>query len=359
MLSLKETIEKNLIYDISSQDKVKDRFDKVAKPLDSLGKFEKLISKIGGIRASADVSINNPVLCVFAADNGIVEEKVSQSDHSVTTECVKNIADYKSVAGVFAKKADAKIKVYDMGIIDDIDHDKYHITNKKIRNGTSNFLKTSAMTREEVIKAIEIGIDAAFSLKEEKADLICIGEMGIGNTTTSSAVIAGLLKMPARDVTGYGAGLSDEGYKRKIEVIDKGIIKYDLYNKDPLTILQNVGGFDIAAMCGMVIGCAVNNIPVILDGLISLTAAYLAKLITGKNIEDFVIASHVGKEKAVKILLERLKLDAVIDADMALGEGTGALLMLILLKTNILVLDDTIRFEDTDIEQYVRLHEES
>ena len=149
MLSLKETIEKNLIYDISSQDKVKDRFDKVAKPLDSLGKFEKLISKIGGIRASADVSINNPVLCVFAADNGIVEEKVSQSDHSVTTECVKNIADYKSVAGVFAKKADAKIKVYDMGIIDDIDHDKYHITNKKIRNGTSNFLKTSAMTREE------------------------------------------------------------------------------------------------------------------------------------------------------------------------------------------------------------------
>ena len=97
MLSLKETIEKNLIYDISSQDKVKDRFDKVAKPLDSLGKFEKLISKIGGIRASADVSINNPVLCVFAADNGIVEEKVSQSDHSVTTECVKNIADYKSV----------------------------------------------------------------------------------------------------------------------------------------------------------------------------------------------------------------------------------------------------------------------
>ncbi len=229
MLSLKETIEKNLIYDISSQDKVKDRFDKVAKPLDSLGKFEKLISKIGGIRASADVSINNPVLCVFAADNGIVEEKVSQSDHSVTTECVKNIADYKSVAGVFAKKADAKIKVYDMGIIDDIDHDKYHITNKKIRNGTSNFLKTSAMTREEVIKAIEIGIDAAFSLKEEKADLICIGEMGIGNTTTSSAVIAGLLKMPARDVTGYGAGLSDEGYKRKIEVIDKGIKKYDLY----------------------------------------------------------------------------------------------------------------------------------
>lgn len=354
MISLKEALEKEYIFDPDFKKKVKINFDKVAKPLDSLGKFEDMLAKIGAIEGKEIPDLDKAVLTVFAADNGIIAEGVSQSDHTVTSACAKNIAAYRSTAGIFAKRAGADIKVIDMGIKDEIDYESTKIINKKVACATRDFVYEPAMTKNEVIKALEIGINLAFDLKNEGYKVICLGEMGIGNTTTSSALCAALLHLNAKEVTGRGAGLSDQGLEKKIMVIDHAINKYDLYDKDPLTTLQYVGGLDIAGMTGMIIGAALSRIPIILDGLISLTAALIAKKICKKNIENFVIGSHVGKERATKLLLSELGIEHIISADLALGEGTGALLCLEMLKTVNMVLDQTIKFNESTIEQYSR-----
>ena len=194
---------------------------------------------------------------------------------------------------------------------------------------------------------------ASKAMKKSGADIIATGEMGIGNTTTSSAVTAALLKCSASQVAGRGAGLDDQGLARKKQVIDEALEKYRLYEADPLTILSTVGGFDIAGLTGICIGGAVFGLPVVLDGVISLTAALLAeRLLPG--VKGYLIPSHKGKEPAAALLLKELGLEAVIDGKMALGEGTGAVMMLGLLELSLSVYRERTSFSDIEIERYKR-----
>ena len=209
------------------------------------------------------------------------------------------------------------------------------------------------MTEEETIRAITAGIDLVYCCKEKGIKILATGEMGIGNTTTSSAVTAALLQCKADEVTGRGAGLSDGGLLRKQHVITEAIRNYDLYRADALTVLKTVGGFDIAGLAGVCMGGAIYHVPIVLDGVISMAAALVAeKILPGTRA--YLLPSHKGKEPAVSLLLKELKMEPVIDGNLALGEGTGAVMMFGLLDMAMNVYNSQVVFSDIQIEQYQR-----
>ena len=326
------------------------RWDNVAKPLNSLGDFERLTARIGAASGSSDICIDKRRVLVFCADNGVVEEGISQSDHSVTTAVARALAEGSSNVNIFAKSVNAETEIYDVGMIDDLDIPNLIVS--KCANGTRNMTKGPAMTKEEAIFAIETGIRAVEKAKADGVDIVVIGEMGIGNTTTSAAVVSVLTNTDAEIVTGRGSGLSDEGLKRKVDVIRKSI---ELNRPDPadgLDVLAKVGGFDIAAMCGVLLGGAAIQFPVILDGLISCAAACCAKMIASESV-DYMIPSHVSNEPAGKSVLSFLGLHGPIDAHLALGEGTGGVMLLPLLDMALKLYYGTHSFENIGIDAYV------
>ena len=227
------------------------------------------------------------------------------------------------------------------------------VLNRKIRRGTGNFSKGPAMTKEETVRAIFAGIEIVEECKKKGYQILATGEMGIGNTTTSSALAAALLKCEADEVTGRGAGLCDEKLQCKKKIITEAVKKYKLYEAEPLTVLQTVGGLDIAGLVGVCIGGGVFHIPIVLDGVISMVAALLSERIVQGTIR-YLIPSHKGKEPAVEKLMKELKLEPVIDGQMALGEGTGAVMMLSLLDIALCVYRERTLFSDIKVEQYER-----
>lgn len=332
--------------------KVLQNWDKIAKPIEGMGRFEGIIAKIGAILGSEIIDIDKKAVVIMCADNGIVSEGVSQSGQEVTLAVAKAMGKGESCVGRMAKAVGADTIPVDMGIY--CEEMIEGLLSKKIRCGTRNFRKEPAMTEEETVQAIAAGIDIAFDCKKAGYKLLATGELGIGNTTTSSAVAAALLKCDVSKVTGRGAGLSDAGLTRKQEVILEAIQKYKLYEADTFTILKTVGGLDIAGLVGLCIGGALCHLPIVLDGVISMVAALLAeRIITGTKA--YYIASHKGKEPAIEIIAKELKLEPVIDGNLALGEGTGAVMMFSLLDTALSVYQNKITFEDMQIEQYERL----
>ena len=352
--------------------KVKEIWDDIAKPLDGLGDFEELFCRIGAIKGSTDLCLSKKALVIMCSDNGIVREGVSQSDSSVTLSVLKNMVRGRSSVAVMAEKNGIDVFVYDVGV--DSDDIPKGCIDRKIGHGTKDFYIEPAMSREETIKAINVGIGAVKECKDNGYDMILTGEMGIGNTTTSSAVSASLLgrikelgkdkkgnelkeisniDLLAEKITGRGAGLDDKKLENKKRIIKEAIKKYSLLNADPLTVLSSVGGFDIAALTGVCIGGALFDIPIILDGVITLTAALTAEELF-PGVKDYLILSHKGKEPASEMIAERLQMKAVIDADMALGEGTGAVMMMSLLEDALSVYKNASRFSEIEVENYLR-----
>ena len=255
---------------------VKKNWDSIAKPLDGMGSFEGLTAQIGAILGNDEIDISGKAVLIMCADNGIVEEGVTQSDQSVTYQVAQSMARKQSSVCRMADSIGAETIPVDIGI-NNIEEDG--VLNKKIRPGTRNFSKEPAMTEEETIRAIETGIELVLVCKSKGYNIIATGEMGIGNTTTSSAIAAALLKCDPQKVTGRGAGLSNHGLSRKQQLVAGAIEKYDLYMADALTILSTVGGLDIAGLTGVCIGGAVYHIPIVLDGVISMAAALVAERI--------------------------------------------------------------------------------
>lgn len=326
-------------------------WDAIAKPIDGLGSFEMLTAQIGAITGNEQPDISKKAVVILCADNGIVEENISQSGQEVTAAVAKSIAGRHSSVCQMAEVAGADVVPVDIGI-----QSKGEISgvrNKKIRCGTRNFLKEPAMTEEETVHAIAVGIEQVSILKEAGYQILATGEMGIGNTTTSSAMAAALLKCEVPLVTGKGAGLSEKGLLHKQEVIGQAIRKYGLYEADAVTILETVGGLDIAGLVGVCIGGAIHRIPIVLDGVISLVAALTAEKIA-PGTKEYLLASHQGKEPATKLLLNALNKEPVLDAHMALGEGTGAVMMFPLLDMALRVYHAGTTFLDIQVEQYQR-----
>ncbi len=334
--------------------KVQENWDSLAKPLDGLGIFEKIFMQIGAVTGDESVPIQKKAVIVMCADNGIVEEGISQSGQEVTYQVAESMGKRKSSVCLMAAQVNAEVIPIDIGIA--AEKTPEGVWNKKVCPGTKNFLKQPAMTEQEALAAIEAGIKSVKKCKEDGVMLFATGEMGIGNTTTSSAVAAALLDCGTADITGKGAGLSDEGLQHKIEVINAAREKYQFDSKETFRILCSVGGLDIAGLCGVCIGGAVYGVPIVLDGVISAVSALVAeRLVPG--VKDFLIASHKSREPAAALILQELGVHPVIDGALALGEGTGAVLMFGLLDTVHAVYDNRTTFSDIRVEAYRRFTE--
>lgn len=331
--------------------RIRENWDKVAKPLDGMGRFETLTAQIGAILGTERPDISRKAVIIMCADNGIVEEGISQSGQEVTHAVAREMAGGISSVGKMAAVIGADTIPVDIGIC----HGEKipGVLDRKIRRGTENFLKKPAMTEEEAVRAVFTGIEIVSDCKKMGYHILATGEMGIGNTTTSSAVTAALLQCDAAEVTGRGAGLDDGGLLRKQQVIREAVEKYSLAGADALDVLKTVGGLDIAGLAGVCIGGALSHVPVVLDGVISMAAALLAERIV-PGTRAYLIPSHKGKEPATKKLMKELCLEPVIDAGMALGEGTGAVMMFSLLDMALAVYHDGTTFSDIQIEQYKR-----
>jgi len=327
--------------------KCSDRFDTVAKPLGGLGAFEGLVSKIGGIQETVDVNIYKRCLLVFCSDNGVVKQNISQSDSSVTLEIAKSLVRGSSSVAVMAKKENCDTYVIDVGMIEDVEG----CIKKKYCYSTNDISDTYAMLRKDTEKIIIDSINMVKELKEKGYKIIATGEAGIGNTTTSAAVASALLDLEPEIVTGKGAGLTTDGLKHKIEIVKRAIDINNPNNDDPIDVLSKLGGGDIVAMTGVFLGGAIYKIPIIMDGVISSVAALCANRLS-PLVKDYIIPSHMSMEPAMKKVCEELELKAVIHADMHLGEGTGAVMMLPLLDLALTVYNDAAKFTDINVEQY-------
>ena len=325
------------------------KWNSIAKPLHSLGKLEEHIIRIAGITGNAEVELKNRALIAMCADNGVVEEGVTQSGQEVTKIVAENFLKEKATASILCKKAGADIFPVDIGIATDST-----ILQLKVMYGTKNMAKEPAMTREQAVQALEVGIHMVEELKEKGYGIVATGEMGIGNTTTSSAVTAVLLEQDPAKVTGRGAGLSGTGLKKKISVIRDAIALHKPKKEDPIDVLAKVGGLDIAGMAGVFLGGAACRIPVVADGFISCVAALCAIRIC-PAVKDYVITSHKSKEPATVMILEALDIPVFLDCDMSLGEGTGAVTIYPILDMALAVYGGMCTFSDNQMENYVPL----
>lgn len=336
--------------DAEAAEEAKKRWASLAKPLGGLGRLEEQIISLAGIYGSARFDIAKRAVLVMCSDNGVVEEGVTQTTSDVTAVVAANFAKGETSVCKMAETVGADVFPIDVGVAADVPG----VRNRKIAYGTKNFAKEPAMTRVQAQKAVGIGIDAVRELSERGYKIIVTGEMGIGNTTTSSAVVSALLDIDAAKVTGRGAGLSTEGLHRKIEVIRHALSLHKPDKNDALDVLSKVGGFDIAAMAGVFIGGALYRVPIVIDGVISAAAALAAQRLA-PGCEDFMLASHSSKESAEEIILNELNKSAVIFADMRLGEGTGGILLLPLLDAALSVYNKMPTFGDIKIEEYREL----
>ena len=357
----KDLFGSKLKYELKKPDetifrKIKENWDSVSKPIDGLGDFEDLLCRLGSIQGTDKPRTKNRTALIFCADNGIIEEGVSQSGKDITLAVAKALGSGISSACHLGAYAGVRILPVDIGI--DSDEKIEGVLDRKVARGTKNFLKESAMTEEETLQAIETGIALVKDLKEDGTDLISTGEMGIGNTTTSTACLAALLKENSDAITGRGAGLDDAGLNRKKAVIAKALETYDFGScKDEkeraFEILRTLGGLDIAALVGTFLGGAIHRVPIVIDGVISATAACLAEAIL-PGTADYMIPSHSGRESGTALALKHLGLKPYLAGNMALGEGTGAIMLFPLLDMVLDYYSTGARFADYEIKEYER-----
>ena len=326
------------------------RWDSIAKPLHSLGKMEKIVMQIAGITGSADVRLDKRALVAMCADNGVVEEGVTQTGQEVTAIVAENFLKGGTSACVMCRQCGTDVFPVDVGMASDTKVP----SDLKVMMGTRNMTKEPAMTYEEAVQGIEAGIEMVRRLKEQGYRLIATGEMGIGNTTTSSAVASVLLNRSVEEMTGRGAGLSGEGLKRKIDAIKRAVKLNEPDPFDPVDVLAKVGGLDIAGMAGVFMGGAVYRIPVVIDGFISCVAALVAQRISPLT-KDYMIASHVSREPAAAMILEALEKEAVLHGEMCLGEGSGAVALFPFIDMGLAVYESMSTFEEIKVEQYEEL----
>lgn len=345
-MTLEEAVKKIQAPDERAMEQCRKRWDSIAKPLHSLGKLEDALVKIAGITGSADIRLDKKALVPMCADNGVVEEGIAQSGQDVTVIVSENFLKKQATASIMCQVAGADIFPVDIGIAQDT-----CLINRKIAYGTKNMTKGPAMTREEALQAIRTGMDMVCELKEKGYQIIATGEMGIGNTTTSSAVAAVLLGEQVEHVTGRGAGLSTEGLTRKIGAIHRAIERNQPNPADGVDVLSKVGGFDIAGLTGVFLGGGIYRVPIVIDGFISAVAALAAAAICPR-VQAYMLASHVSKEPAARMILDRLGLSATLYADMCLGEGTGAVAYFPILDMACAVYNGMSTFQEVNIEEY-------
>lgn len=344
----------DLLRQIKSSDEIaadaaRRHWNSLAKPLGSLGLLEDALVRIAALTGSPRIDLQNRALLVFCADNGVVAQGVTQTGSEITAVVTRALANGESTVCHMAKQAQCRVIPVDVGILDFTGIPG--VLNRRIRNGTEDITQNPAMTREECVSAILTGAKLVQEMQAQGMSLLATGEMGIGNTTTSSAVASVLLGLPAASMTGRGAGLSDAGLMRKIKSIETAIRHHSPNPTDPIDILSKVGGLDLAALCGVFLGGAACRIPVLIDGFISAVAA-LCALRLCPLAHKALLASHVSAEPAGALVLEALRLEPLITARMRLGEGSGAVAAIPLLDMACAVYSSGNTFDHLGMEAY-------
>lgn len=347
--ALAEIIRQIEPADRASRRAAKNRWMQVGKPLFSLGKLEEAVSSIAGMKGTADYELTKKGLLIFCADNGVVREGVTQTGQEVTALVAENFTRHQASVCMMAEVAGVDLFPVDIGMA--VDVPSVTRPGDKIARGTKDFALEPAMTRGEAVQAVLTGIRLVKEKKEAGYDILATGEMGIGNTTTSSAVAAVLLGESVEAVTGRGAGLSTDGLERKRAVIRQGLERHQPDPLDVPDVLSKVGGLDIAGLAGVFLGGALSHIPVVIDGFISATAALCAARMA-PLAADYMLPSHSPKEPGGKLLLNALHLSPFIDCGMCLGEGSGAVAVMPLLDMGLSVYRRMPTFEEIKVEQY-------
>ena len=346
---LQDTLDKIKGPDKKARAEAQIRLDSLTKPLGSLGRLEDIAKQVAGITGRLRPSVDKKAIVIMCSDNGVVEEGVSSCPKSVTASVTQNFMKGITGVNVLSRHSGADIVVVDIGV--DADIQAEGVLNKKIRRGTGNISKGPAMTEKEAVRAIETGIDIVRGLARKGVNLLGTGEMGIGNTTTSSAVAAVLTGKPAASLVGRGSGLSDEGLDNKIRVIERAIEINKPDPSNPIDVLAKLGGFDIAGLAGCYLGAAVSRIPILVDGFIASAAALIATKLK-PEARDFMIASHGSAEPGSSAILEALGLEPLLMLGMRLGEGSGAALAFHIVDAAISAYNNMGTFDDARIEQY-------
>lgn len=326
------------------------RLDSLTKPLGSLGRLEELARQIVGITGKIRPEVKEKVIITMAGDHHVVEEGVSAYPQEVTPQMVLNFVGGGAGINVLARHVGAKIVVVDMGVTTDIDNPK--VINKKVGYGAANIAKGPAMTRAQAIKSIENGIGLVEAEIEGGADIIGTGDMGIGNTTPSSAIVAAITQTPVEKATGKGTGINDKIFENKIEVIERALSLNKPNTNDALDVLAKVGGFEIGGLTGVFLGAAANKKPVVIDGFISGAAALLAFKLK-PEVRDYMIAAHQSVEAGHRIILEEIGLSPLLDLNMRLGEGTGAALGISVIEASVRILNEMATFEEASVSKTV------
>ncbi|MCL2497305.1 MAG: nicotinate-nucleotide--dimethylbenzimidazole phosphoribosyltransferase [Symbiobacteriaceae bacterium] len=323
-----------------------ERLDSLVKPPGSLGRLEDIALQLAAIRGEICYSLGKRCVIIMAADNGVVAEGVSSAPQYITATQTLNFARGITGVAVLAKAFNTDLFIYDVGINGTIDHSG--IYNRKIAFGTGNIAQEPAMTRQEALAALGVGVEAVEVAWQQGYELIGVGEMGIGNTTTAAAVLAALTGAAVEEVTGLGAGLSDEGYRRKQGVIAQALALHQPRCQDPLEVLAKLGGFDLAAMVGVFLGGASRGLPVVIDGFISMVAALVAVRLHPQSW-GYLFPSHASSEPGVKVAAAALGLEPYLPLGMRLGEGSGCPLMFNLMDAACVVIREMATFAEADI----------
>ncbi|WP_240374294.1 nicotinate-nucleotide--dimethylbenzimidazole phosphoribosyltransferase [Bacillus piscicola] len=331
----KETEEKTAAY-----------IDALTKPPGSLGRLEKIAAKLAGMTGDAFPEVDPAGILVFAADHGIVEEGVSAFPQEITAKMAQNFLHGGAAINVFAKQIGAHFQLIDIGMAENLHASG--IISRKINNGTANFLKENAMTKEEAVAAIQAGKDAAETMIHSKGiKCLILGEMGIGNTSASSAVTAALSGKSIREVTGPGTGLSKERLHEKQRILEQALENRNVDSNDPIDVLTKVGGFEIAGMAGAMLAAAAARVPVLVDGFISSTAALTAQALAPRAA-DYMFIGHRSAEPGHTAAIDMLAKEPLLDLEMRLGEGTGAALAFPILQAACAMVREMATFSDLE-----------
>jgi len=326
-----------------------ERLDHLTKPKGSLGRLEELARRVVAITGNLRPKIEKKQILLFAADHGVVEEGVTLYPQEVTAQMVFNFLKGGAAINVLARQAGAEVEVFDLGVAFEFP-ELPGLKQAKLAHGTSNMAKGPAMSRDLAVSALEAGIEAAEAAIAQGADLLATGDMGIGNTTASSAILAAFSGLPVAEVTGRGTGIPDGIWERKVKVIEQALRVNSPDPNDPLDVLSKVGGLEIAGIAGAALGGAFHRVPVILDGFISGAGGLVATRLQ-PLVGEYLFASHLSQEPGHRELLRLMNQRPLLDLDLRLGEGTGAALAMALVEAGVRILTEMATFEEAGVSQ--------
>ena len=333
--------------DASAESQARARQDSLTKPAGSLGRLEALSIQLAGITGAARPSVARKAVIVMAGDHGVTAEGVSAFPAAVTAQMVLNFAQGGAAINVLARQAGARVVVVDMGVAADLS-EAPGVLVRKIALGTANMAQGPAMTRAQAEAAVQVGLEVVAAEIERGLDLVATGDMGIGNTTASSAIVAAITRQPAALVTGRGTGVDDAGLRRKIAIIERALALNRPDPRDALDVLSKVGGLEIGGLAGVMIGAAARRVPVVVDGFISGAAAMIAVGLC-PGLRPYLIAAHQSVEIGHRVMLDHLGLHPLLDLDLRLGEGTGAVLAFHLAEAATRILSEMATFAEAGV----------